>query len=60
MMTSPLSVFVVLDATLGTIGYGYYCAHGTCTGVIVFNHDATQQKLDRNFKHTAANYDEEL
>ncbi|HUA35025.1 MAG TPA: hypothetical protein VMA09_15560 [Candidatus Binataceae bacterium] len=56
LMTSPLSVLVILEPTLVTVGYGDYCANGSCAGVVVYDYDQSQQELNRSFKRTAANY----
>lgn len=63
LMTSPRTALVVLEPTLASIGYGDYCASGSCAAVVVYNYDQSQLEFWREFKLTAANlgpeYDEE-
>jgi len=55
LMTSPRTALVVLEPTLASIGYGDYCASGSCAAVVVYNYNQSKLEFWREFKLTAAN-----
>jgi hypothetical protein len=54
LMTSPRTALMVLEPTLVSIGYGEYCASGSCAAVVVYNTNQSTPEFWREFKLTAA------